>query len=181
MPLDCFKILKIPRRPWLEESEVQERFHQLAANLHPDVAAGSTGEFADLNQAWQTLRSPASRLRHFLELEHPDLLPPTEFTIPKDPELFMRVSELQHAARTLSTELTESKSPLNRALLEPRRLQLLQIIKSLGAEVADQIAAVHRLIQSSEPTPESLTSALNELIFLEKWSGQLRESRLAVG
>ena len=181
MPLDCFRTLQLPRRPWLDEAAVRDRFHQLAADVHPDVAEGSAGEFADLNQAWQTLRSPASRLRHFLELEHPDQLHPTQFTVPKDPELFMQVSELQHTAKALASELTESKSPLSRALLEPRRLKLLQMIERLGTEVAGQIAAVHRVIQSPHPTPESLASALNELIFLEKWNGQLRESHLAMG
>src|SRR5262245_58283554 len=140
MSLDCFKILQMPRRPWLDEAAVRDRFHQLAANVHPDVAAGSAGEFADLNHAWQTLRSPASRLRHFLELEYPEQLHSIQSSAPKNAELFMQISELQHTAKSLTAELSESKSPLSRALLEPRRLKLSQMIERLETEVGDQIA-----------------------------------------
>jgi hypothetical protein len=181
MPLDCFKILQMPRQPWLEEAEVRDRFHQLAASAHPDVAAGSTGEFADLNHAWQTLRSPASRLRHYLELEYPTQPPAAPFTVPASPDLFMQVSELKQTANALVSERSESKSPLARALLEPRRLALLQAAEHLESAVAGEIAAVHQRIQRPQPSLESLTEALNELVFLEKWGAQLRETRLALG
>jgi hypothetical protein len=181
MPLDCFKILQMPRQPWLDEADVRNRFHQLAADTHPDVAAGESGDFANLNHAWQTLRSPASRLRHFLELEHPGALSSAQFTVPKSPELFMQISELQQTARSTVAKLSEAKSPLTRALLEPQRLAVLRTLEQLEAGVADQIRAVHQVIQSPRASPEALASALNELTFLEKWNAQLRETRFALG
>ncbi|HVY70259.1 MAG TPA: DnaJ domain-containing protein [Verrucomicrobiae bacterium] len=74
---DAFALLRLPRRPWLEAGELQARFHQLSAELHPDrlrhlpdaerVAAES--RYSALNTAYQLLRDPKQRLGHLLELE----------------------------------------------------------------------------------------------------------------
>jgi hypothetical protein len=181
MPLDCFKILQMPRQPWLEEADVRNRFHQLAAAAHPDSGAGSTEEFANLNHAWQTLRSPASRLRHYLELEYPDERAAASFAVPASQDLFMQVSELKQTVDRFVAERADSKSPLARALLEPRRQSHLQYVERLEGAAAAEIAAVHQRIQQPQPSRESLTGALNDLMFLEKWAAQLRETRLALG
>src|SRR6478752_336997 len=68
---DAFAILQLPRRPWLEEGEVRAAFQKAAARMHPDAASGSDADFSELTKAYQTLREPASRLRHLLSLECP--------------------------------------------------------------------------------------------------------------
>ena len=68
---DAFALLGLPRRPWIEADEVRAAFHRLAATAHPD-RSGTTADFTEITRAYETLREPASRLRHFLALEQPD-------------------------------------------------------------------------------------------------------------
>jgi len=74
---DCFELLGIPRRPWLDAEELKARFMQLSASIHPDRVhqAGEAEKqaaqdcFATINQAYNRLRDPKDRLLHLLELE----------------------------------------------------------------------------------------------------------------
>ena len=72
--VDHFAVLGIPRTAWVDAEELKTRFHRLSAERHPDAAGGTGAAFTELNAAWQSLREPAGCLRHFLELEHPQLL-----------------------------------------------------------------------------------------------------------
>ncbi len=59
---DYFALLEQPRRPWLEPTALQEKYHAQAR-----AAAGTAS--ADLNKAYQLLRDPKLRLQHLLALE----------------------------------------------------------------------------------------------------------------
>src|SRR5687767_12320529 len=93
MPADCFQLLELPRQPWLDEDRVREQFQRLAGAAHPDGASGDNAQFVALNQAWQTLRSPTARLRHYLELAHPEVLPPAGTSSAVSADLFMDIAE----------------------------------------------------------------------------------------
>jgi curved DNA-binding protein CbpA len=67
---DLFAVFEEPSRPWLEPEGLKAKYHQLTAIHHPDVAGGS-GDFAEINRAYQILADPAARIRHLLELESP--------------------------------------------------------------------------------------------------------------
>ena len=74
---DYFALLDEPRRPWLDPEILKDKFHALAATVHPDrVHRASEPEkqeanqrYAELNAAYRCLREPTKRLRHLLELE----------------------------------------------------------------------------------------------------------------
>ena len=74
---DCFELLGVARRPWLDEEELKARFMELSAVSHPDRVHQDGAEekqsahdrFSALNQAYQRLRDPKDRLLHLLELE----------------------------------------------------------------------------------------------------------------
>src|SRR5688572_32957528 len=71
--IDHFAALSEPRRPWLDVEKLKNRFHILAAARHPDRGAMNDPErFASLNTSYNVLRDHATRLRHLLELEHPE-------------------------------------------------------------------------------------------------------------
>ena len=109
MALDCFQILEIPRQPWIDDAQLKDHFHRLAAIHHPDTSSGSTSAFSELNTAWQTLREPATCLRHFLSLEHPGVLAIAERTPTDLGDLFMEIADAP-AVRAKSHRPTQRRS-----------------------------------------------------------------------
>jgi hypothetical protein len=176
---DCFSTLKLARAPWLAPDVVTGAFQSIAAKKHPDVSGGSASAFAELNTAWETLRSPASCLRHFLELEHPSALALAERTPPQLGELFMEIAAARQEAQSLAGKLS-GKPPLARALIEPERIAARAKLDSLAAKTAARADAACSAIRASDATPEELAAQLATLVFLGKWAAQLRESALAL-
>ncbi len=178
MESDHFATFALARAPWLDAAALRERFHRLSAKRHPDAAGGSTGDFTELNAAWQTLRDPAARLRHFLELEHPGVLaqnaqPPGELA-----DLFMDIGSLQQALQQFRARQTAATSPLARALLQPARIALQTRAAALATQITERHAAATRAIPGA--TPGQLATTLTALIFLGKWDDQLHQNALSL-
>lgn len=74
---DNFALLDEPRRPWLDENLLKEKFLALSSKVHPDRTHRATpserkdadASYAELNAAYNCLREPKERVRHLLELE----------------------------------------------------------------------------------------------------------------
>jgi hypothetical protein len=181
MVVDCFQLLELPRRPWLDEKEVRAQFQRLAGAAHPDGQQGNNAQFVALNQAWQTLRSPTTRLRHYLELTDPEALQNTASSPAVSADLFMEIAEAQQRANAIAARWAEAKSPLARAILEPERMATRKQLEALASKVAEESNRLHRQLQADAHLPAQLAAALSQLIFLEKWSGQLRERLVALG
>ena len=177
---DHFAAFDLPRAPWLDADELKEKFHRLSAQRHPDAPGGSGLAFEQLNAAWQILREPAARLRHYLELGHPGALstnaqPPAALA-----DLFMDIASFRQDAQRFATRKAAATSPLSRALLEPERVALRSRVESLAIGIAARIEEITIRLRDGKLTPEGLARLLTSLVFLGKWSPQLSESRLAL-
>jgi hypothetical protein len=184
---DYFAILQQPRRPWLDSEALKERFHRQTAESHPDVAGGGDdGDFAAFNAAYTALRDPASRLRHLLELEAPDLLAPSQ-EIPTDlTDLFMRIAGFRRALDVFRKKESAASSSLARALLAGERLALSDQGDGVraGLEAAyDAAMETLRAIDSDwkrDPRPtdavERLAALHHQCAYLSKWRSQLAEA-----
>ena len=179
MTPDYFQILEVPRRPWIDDAELKEHFHRLAAIHHPDASSGSTAAFSELNTAWQTLRDPTGCLRHYLSLENPAALAIAARTPPGLADLFMEIADARQAAQNLVARRT-SAAALARALMEPERIAVLARIDALASQVTTRIAASHAAMRTPEQTPEALAEILATLSFLGKWTAQLHEANVAL-
>jgi curved DNA-binding protein CbpA len=180
MAADHFATLRVPRQPWLDEQVLRASFQRLAGETHPDAEEGDNERFVALNEAWQTLRSPARLLRHFLELEHPDVLTSADMNAGVDPGLFMEIADTQQRAAALAGRIADAKSPLTLAVLERERVTLRERLQSLTDRVDEATRAAHERIIASEAEPEVLVDELKQLVFLERWAAQLRERELAL-
>ena len=180
MALDYFALLELPRQPWLEEDAVRAQFQRLAATAHPDGGGGDGARFVALNEAWQALRSPTNCLRHYLELTNPESLQATGAMAGTHGDLFMEIAEAQQRAAAVASRLAEARAPLARAILETERIAARERLEQLTSRVSEQTKAIHRQLRGDSPTPAELASALNQLVFLEKWNNQLRERLLAL-
>ena len=175
---DHFAALGLPRQPWFDADTVRAQFQKLASVSHPDAGTGNEQQFVALNEAWQILQSPTTRLRHFLELEYPAearaVLPPA------DPELFLQIAEQQQRAAQLAARLAEAKSPIARAVLEPQRKACKDALAALVTEVKERQARLHAELQGSGRSAAELGEILHNLLFLERWFNQLREREIAL-
>jgi DnaJ-domain-containing protein 1 len=183
---DCFALFSESRRPWLDASELKNKFHAMAATRHPD--AGTTvdsGSFTALNAAYATLRDPARRLRHLLELEHPAVLANTP-PIPADiANCFMSIAGHRDAIRAMRRRKSAG-SPLACALLADEKAKidrsLREALCSLEKEYANALAALHE-IDAAWPSRDAalLARAVTlqaRLAYLERWTANVREARL---
>ncbi len=178
---DAFALLNLPRRPWLDAGELRDEFHRQSAATHPD-AGGDSDEFAQLNAAHQTLREPAARLRHLLELEAPRLLAQSQQIPPSLVERFMRVAAARQACAAFLAKHRAASSPLARALLATAHTAqthtLDTALADLEAAQTDALAQLRALDAAWQSHLPKLATLQAELSYLEKWTAQLRESQL---
>jgi curved DNA-binding protein CbpA len=183
MPPDHFAALGQPRRPWLEPEALKEVYHRLTAEHHPD-RTGDAARFTAINAAYAVLRDPVARIRHLLELEEPSALaaaPPLPEALT---ETFMRVATLRRTIDAFLKQQAATTTPLGQALLASARFSLQRDVEQelAGLESAQQLgleALREADGQWGERTPalvEQLATLHQELSYLAKWSGQLREA-----
>ncbi|HEX8295767.1 MAG TPA: DnaJ domain-containing protein [Chthoniobacteraceae bacterium] len=184
--LDHFATLQQPRRPWLDPEELKASFHRLSATLHPDVReSGDADQFTALNAAYSTLREPAARLRHLLELEQPELLQ-SSAEIPEElADLFMQIGgELRSFQHWLSRQ-NAATTPLARALLAGDSEALRQRFESIDAALAcayqDLLQELQRADELWPATIGDLPLLQNRLTYLAKWRSQVREALFRLG
>jgi DnaJ-domain-containing protein 1 len=184
---DYFKILDQPRRPWLEEAPLKQSFQKLAAIQHPDAAGtGDAARFAVLNSAYSTLKEPALRLRHLLELES-EPLPPTAQIPPALAQLFMELASSRAKLDRFLAKQSGASSPLGKAMVVIEKIALKESWDLMGRRIGEaKESATERLLQldadwhGPEPVKDTLISLHQEFAYLARWEAQLREARLAL-
>ena len=176
---DAYALLHLPRLPWLKSDDVRAAFQSRAAEVHPD-RAGEPADFAELTRAYETLREPASRLRHWLALEYPTAALPSGVPadlIPWFPQVAAQLQALKQAAQ----RKTAATSPLARALamevLRPAEI----LLRELEAVQESAHARIRELgaVLPGEGVAE-LAALTGKLVFLEKWTAQLSEGVLVL-
>lgn len=188
MPTDHFTVLGVPRRPWLDPELLKERFHQLTASGHPDVG-GDPQAFAAVNAAYATLREPAPRLKHFLELEAPDALCSAGAQIPEAlAESFMRAATLRRAVDAFVKQMSAATTPVARALLASDQFAIRRDVEHTLEELDGMRARCVQAIQHEDEKWTAgdcagiarLAGLQQELAYLEKWAAQVREALLSI-
>src|SRR5213075_2630948 len=110
--LDYFAIFGMPRKLWIEMSELEQKFLQMSWKLHPDNFVNATEEerelslkrSSELNDAYRTLRDPIARVEYLLAIEGERKEGEKKQQAP--PELLEEVFELNECL----DELRESKA-----------------------------------------------------------------------
>lgn len=153
-------------------------FDRKVGEEHPD-AGGESGGFARLREAYETLRSPGRRLRHWLELagerwEAGGQVPPVMM------DLFGLVGELIQRVDALAAKKDAATSVLGKSLLEREGIALVEEVEQMRARIGtlreEEVARFEEFeaVGAVACGVEALEVA-RTLLFLEKWDGQLRE------
>jgi len=200
---DCFAVFDEPRRPWIDPEALKQKYLARSAEAHPDrVHHGSQAErqsaqqrYTELNSAYQCLRDPKERLRHFLELER-GAKPAEVQNVPPDlMNLFMEVSGLCREADSFLTEKARVSSPLLLVPLFERGHQYLQKVSGLIAEIGsrrEQLLTELKAIDDDwaamsdrgAPACGATLPRLEELYrlfgYYARWTSQLAERQLSL-
>ena len=199
---DYFALLDLPRHPWLEPDDVQSRFLARSSVVHPDrVHSRSTDEksaahaqFALLNTAYQTLRDPRQRLRHWLELERGEPLQQLESLPAAAADFYFQIGSLcQQADQFLDRKAKAgAASPLAAVRLFEGAMGLREQVEQLQGILEKKRAALEGEIKSfsreaeGRGTPngpaataprlvERLEEIYREFSYVARWQNQLRE------
>ena len=200
MVQDCFVALQQPRRPWLDAEALHEQFLRLSAELHPDRVHSrpapereeATRHYAELNAAYQCLRSPKERAQHLLALES-GRKPAGVDQVPSEAmDLWFQGGQLCRDADRFLAQRATVTSPLLRVQLFEQGMAwrdrvdaLLGVLRSRQEEVNGQLVALNPAWETA-PAPGNperpnhlplarLELAYRTLSYLAKCTAQLQE------
>jgi curved DNA-binding protein CbpA len=187
---DFFALLRLPRRPWLNEDAVKARFLELSATKHPDKAENkleAESGFAELNAASNILKNPRERILHLLALEgfprggHVQNVPPAAM------ELFGEVGLLLRETDSFLAGKSKASSPMMKAQLFAAGLEWTDKLQAAVGRISTRLSDLFQQIQAIDARWTSLeesdkTAALHQLEqisralgFLERWRAQIQD------
>ena len=166
---DYFSVFGLPLRYDLDLKTLEQSYHEIATELHPDFFATapaaerqlSEGLSARLNQAWQTLQDPTARAQYLMEIWKAQT-PTYESDLPTGflQEMFVLQEELE--------ELLEAK---DQQALATRHADFLQRLNDLRHNYQQQ------LIELKENTPNTaFCKQIQQQLNAERYLLRLLES-----
>jgi curved DNA-binding protein CbpA len=183
---DAFSLFGLDRGPLIDEAALKEKYLRLAATWHPDLADGDDERFHLLQDAYKTLREPAARLRHLIELEFFGGGGQSDSTA--HAELFMSVGSAVQAAKAVFLRSENTTSAIARALLSPEIVAALRQVREASASVQRTRDQVTERLESldvrwPDVSPDELADLASSFTFLSRWKSELSEweFRLANG
>jgi len=173
--MNAFALLRLPQDLSFDEAQLREAYRTLSKEAQEQSADEATQ--ASLTAAYQRLLSPASRLRHWLEMTgHPGS---ERGTI--DGELldwFTKVAQTLQSTDDLLRRREQCQTSLAKALMEGALHQGRLQLESCQAELQELLyekIALFPAIVSGTLSPEDAWRCARDLGFIEKWQSQMRE------
>src|SRR5690242_16109272 len=168
---DYFALFGMPRKLWIEMSELEQKFLQMSWKLHPDNFVKASEEerelslkrSSELNDAYRTLRDPIARFEYLLAIEGERKEGEKKQQAP--PELLEEVFELNESL----DELREAKaSGEDLAGLKARLESAEKSFQGKLSEVDGELQATARewdaALQGDAATQKKIMARLNELL-----------------
>jgi molecular chaperone HscB len=157
-----FELFGLPSQFTIDLPDLAVRYRELQKKFHPDKFASSTDSerrmasqmAAQINAAYQSLKSPLERGRYLLKLAGIDL--DDEKDTQMNPAFLMEQMELREQLESA----TEAGDPLKR---------LMQLSNEIEQSIAKRVATLNDLLQQDEAEPlNQARNLLREMQFLEK-------------
>jgi hypothetical protein len=187
--MDSFALLGFERTPWLTATDVQNRFLELSATVHPDRVhhlseaekLDSNRRFADLNKAATTLKDHKERLHHLIALET-GASPTATQNIPNNLiDVFGKIGQTCRNVDQFIAEKNKTTSPMLQAQMFAKSLDWTDAVTELQSRVAElktTAESKHQEIAKRCPAEKSMNeiSALaHSFAMISRWETQLQE------
>ena len=183
--IDYFALLKQPRRPWLDQEELKQKYQELTLATHPDRIdlESAPSNFANVNEGYRVLSSPRLRLQHLLSLEGIETSKGVQPSSSEFSDLFLAAGDLIHEIDRLLEKIRNAENALSKSLL---RSAILDQQKRAGA-IADQLRQLYEnVLQELRAENEHwiderakvlarLPDLRRRLVYLKRWIEQIEE------
>lgn len=170
--MNAFETFSLKPTLDLDLEALRTLYQDLAAKSHPDNG-GDQAAFEQINQHYAELKSPAKRLKAYMQalnIEHD----PRGAVSNDLMDLFMRVGSLLQDTDAFLRKKSQATSILAKALLEAESMATQDNLSELISVIDEK---QNSLLQSfsGEPAEDSLPALARNLSFLEKWQAQLQQ------
>src|SRR5215472_9500483 len=169
--MDYFAIFDLPRKLWIEMSELEQKFLQMSWKLHPDNFVNASEEerelslkrSSELNDAYRTLRDPIARVEYLLAIEGERKEGEKKQQAP--PELLEEVFELNESLDELR-EAKASGSDLAglKARLESAEKNFQEKLHEVDGELRATANEWDEALKGDAATRKKIMAKLNELL-----------------
>jgi len=169
--LDYFAIFGMPRKLWIEMSELEQKFLQMSWKLHPDNFVNATEQerelslkrSSELNDAYRTLRDPIARVEYLLGIEGERKEGEKKQQAP--PELLEEVFELNESLEELR-EARASGQDLTglQARLETAEKSFQEKLGEVDAELQSAAREWDAALTVDSAARKKVMARLNELL-----------------
>src|SRR5215472_1927490 len=168
---DYFAIFGLPRKLWIETSELEQTFLQMSWKLHPDNFVKATEQerelslkrSSELNDAYRTLREPVARVEYLLAIEGERKEGEKKQQAP--PELLEEVFELNESLDELRGAKASGEDLAGlKARLEAAEKSFQEKLGEVDGELE---AAAHEwdaALEGDRATRKKIMGRLNELL-----------------
>ena len=180
---DPFATLHQPRRPWLDLVALKDQFHALTARHHPDAKGGDNEVFTAITRAYKELADPAIRLKRLLELEYPETFDEPAEIAPSLASRFMEIATLRRELDVYLHQQPDATTALTKALQASERFSMKMDLEKALTSLQVEYDRSLELLKAEDDIWDQRTASTgirlgrlaNELSYLGKWIGQLRE------
>ncbi len=197
---DCFALLEVPRRPWVDTDALKGGFLARSTTVHPDrfhgadeaTRAAAGNAYSELNTAYQTLREPRERLLHLIELETGSKPRDIQRIPPGTMDLFVEVGQACREGDEFLKEKATAVSPMLKLRLLQAGLEWMDRFQALQARVngrRDELDAEMKSMNAAwenAPAPgdpsrlgalpiERLETVYRSMSYISRWTGQIQE------
>jgi DnaJ-domain-containing protein 1 len=196
--LDCFALLNEPRRLWLDQDSLKQKFLALSADVHPDRVhqaddakkRAAQQRYAELNSAYNRLRDTKERLLHLLELELGSKPEQVQSVPPVLMKLFMEVSQIYREIDSFLAEKAKTTSPVLLVRLFERGQEwtnkltgLQQRLNAFREQLTEQLKAIDAKWEpDAEPDSMEHREVLQQVeelyrlfSYTARWTAQVQE------
>lgn len=180
---DYFALMGIPRRPAVDDAAVKEAYFRLAAAWHPDAERGETEKFRQLQEAFQTLKEPVSRLRHLAELEFG---PAENSSRPAEQmDLFLAVGAVVQEAKAFQSRREGARSALAKAVMGEAGREIRQRVQGVQTQVETALEGLRVELKAldqrwPEVSPAELQTLTSGWRYLSRWQSELAAAEFAL-
>lgn len=164
---DFFALFEMPRAFRIDPAELERRYHERQAQVHPDrfASAGDAERRLSLqwattiNEAYQTLRRPLSRAKYLLQLARHDIASESNLAMPTD--FLVEQMEWREA-------IAEARAAADHHELEHLHHRLHHDLEQRYVEVASLLDDRHDFAEAAD--------RVRRLMFLEKLLFEIDEA-----
>ena len=175
---DYFAVLGLPRRPLINIEDLKSAYHRHSVKWHPDSSSGDAEEFRKGSEAYETLLSPAWRLKHLQSLCWPEYqsAAPSLF-----PDAFMQVASALQKAQEFRKRKEGAQSALAKALLareakdiHQRLVSARDAVRQVRMQLEDELTSCDR--KWPDVSASDLARLSAGFRFVSRWLSELEEA-----